>query len=326
MLWHIYVVCFQPNLPWSIDLFPAGCWHWRLAWCFFCICLGLLTVGSSQVQTQKWKQLQLATNHVWNRMLDFFVAGCWERVQSFDWAMHSPWWGWRWRWGLGLLTVGSSQVQTQKWKELKLATITFETECWYFFCGKMLGKNPVFLTGLCFFFCEPDGDGGVWACWRLVPHRSKLQIGKSQCKLATNHVWNRMLDFFSWQEVGKESSLLTGLCIFVWWGWRWDPTDNLHVFFGFLWACWRWVPHRSQSQNWEETIFLKGLSAVLYHEYHTPCAPAQNTHHAYHFQIGSTIKITQTQSPRLQFLDWPTPPRWPFPGSIRSGGGADEED
>ena len=264
MFWHIYVVCFQPNLPWSIDHFPAACWHWRLAWCFFCICLGLTTVGSSQVQTQKWKQLQLATNHVWNRMLDFL----WQDV----------------------------------------------------------GKESSLLTGLCFFLGEPDGDGGVWACWRLVPHRSKLQIGKSQCKLATNHVWNRMLDFFSWQEVGKESSLLTGLCIFVWWGWRWDPTDNLHVFFGFLWACWRWVPHRSQNQNWEETIFFKGQSPVLYHEYHTPCAPAQNTHHAYHFQIGSTIKITQTQSPRLQFLDWPTPPRWPFPGSIRSGGGADEED
>ena len=152
MFWHIYVVCFQPNLPWSIDHFPAGCWHWRLAWCFFCICLGLLTVGSSQVQTQKWKQLQLATNHVWNRMLDFL----WQDV----------------------------------------------------------GKESSLLTGLCIFFGEADGDGGVWACWRLVPHRSKLQIGKSQCKLATNHVWNRMLDFFSWQEVGKESSLLTGLCIF----------------------------------------------------------------------------------------------------------------
>ncbi len=151
MFWHIYVVCFQPNLPWSIDHFPAGCWHWRLAWCFFCICLGLLTVGSSQVQTQKWKQLQLATNHVWNRMLDFFVARCWERVQSFDWAMH--------------------------------------------------------------FFGEADGDGGVWACWRLVPHRSKLKNGKSwswqQSRLEQNadiffvaRCWERIQFFF------------TGLCFF----------------------------------------------------------------------------------------------------------------
>ena len=124
-----------------------------------------------------------------------------------------------------------------------------------FFLWQDVGKESSFFWLGYAFFCEPDGDGGVWACWRLVPHRSKLQIGKSQCKLATNHVWNRMLDFFSWQEVGKESSLLTGLCIFVWWGWRWDPTDNLHVFFGFLWACWRWVPHRSQNQNWEETFF-----------------------------------------------------------------------
>ena len=162
---------------------------------FFLICLGLLTVGSSQVQTQKWKQLQLATNHVWNRMLDFWGARCWERVQSFDWAMHFFWWGWRWRWGLGLLTVGSSQVQTPNWKE-------------------------------------------------------SVQAG-NKSRLEQN------AGFFLWQEVGKESSLLTGLCIFVWWGWRWDPTDNLHVFFGFLWACWRWVPHRSQNQNWEETIVLK---------------------------------------------------------------------
>ena len=108
MFWHIYVVCFQPDLPWSIDHFPSRC-HQVLTltfgMMFFCICLGLLTVGSSQVQTQNWKQLQLATNHetnhVWNRMLVFFfVARCWERVQFF-------------------------------------------------------------LTGLCSFFGEADGDGGV---------------------------------------------------------------------------------------------------------------------------------------------------------------------
>ena len=157
----------------------------------------------------------------------------------------------------------------------------------------------------------------VWACWRLVPHRSKLKNGNScswqQIAFGTE-CW-----IFLWQDVGKESSLLTGLCIFFvrltvtvgfgpvdgwfltgpnsklervsaswqqitfgtecwiffrgkrlgkspvfWlgyafflWAWRWDPTDNLHVFFGFLWACWRWVPHRSQNQNWEETIFFK---------------------------------------------------------------------
>ena len=158
-------------------------------------------------------------------------------------------------WACWRLVPHRSKLKNGKswsWQQSRLeqnAGIFFVARCWE--------RIQFFLTGLCFFFCEPDGDGGVWACWRLVPHRSKLQIGKSQCKLATNHVWNRMLDFFSWQEVGKESSLLTGLCIFVWWGWRWDPTDNLHVFFGFLWACWRWVPHRSQNQNWEETIFLK---------------------------------------------------------------------
>ena len=250
---HGRLIIFHPG--------ATRCWHWRSAWCFFCICLGLLTVGSSQVQTQNWKQLQLATNHetnhVWNRMLVFlFVARCWERVQFFLTGLCSFfWWGWRRRWGLGLLRSKLKNGNSCSWQQI-MKQIMFGTKCWYFFVAKCWERVHFFWLGYVF-FCEPDGDGGVWACWRLVPHRSKLQIGKSQCKLATNHVWNRMLDFFSWQEVGKESSLLTGLCIFFWWGWRCDPTDNLHVFFGFLWACWRWVPHRSQNQNWEETIFFK---------------------------------------------------------------------
>ena len=221
-------------------------------------------------QQQIMKQIMFGTatnhetNHVWNRMLVFFLWQDVGKESSFFW--------------LGYVF-------------LVRLTVT-------------VGFGPV--------------DG-----WFLTGPNSKLERVSASWQQITfgTECW-----IFLWQDVGKESSLLTGLCIFVWWGWRWDPTDNLHVFFGFLWACWRWVPHRSQNQNWEETIFFKGQSAVLYHEYHTPCAPAQNTHHAYHFQIGSTIKITQTQSPRLQFLDWPTPPRWPFPGSIRSGGGADEED
>ena len=36
----------------------------------------------------KMERVEAGNNHVWNRMLDFFVARCWERVQSFDWAMH----------------------------------------------------------------------------------------------------------------------------------------------------------------------------------------------------------------------------------------------
>ena len=111
-----------------------------------------------------------------------------------------------------------------------------------------------------------------------------------------------MLDFFSWQEVGKESSLLTGLCIFfgeadggtlqiicMCFLDSFGPVDG-----GFL---------TGPKIKIEKKPFFKGQSAVLYHEYHTPCAPAQNTHHAYHFQIGSTIKIIQTQSPRFQFSD-----------------------
>ena len=87
---HGLLIIFQPGADTDV-------WH-----DVFLICLGLLTVGPSQVQTQKWKQLQLATNHVWNRMLDFL----WQDV----------------------------------------------------------GKESSLLTGLCIFFGEADGDGGVWAC------------------------------------------------------------------------------------------------------------------------------------------------------------------
>ena len=319
---HGRLIIFHPG--------ATRCWHWRSAWCFFCICLGLLTVGSSQVQTQNWKQLQLATNHetnhVWNRMLVFFLWQDVGKESSFFWL------------GYVLFLVrltetvgfGPVEVQTQKWKQLQLATNHETNHVWnkmlVFFLWQNVGKESIFFwLGYVFF---------LWA-WRWRWGLGLLTVGSSQVQTPN---WKESVQagnksrleqnarFFSWQEVGKESSLLTGLCIFFWWGWRCDPTDNLHVFFGFLWACWRWVPHRSQNQNWEETIFFKGQSAVLYHEYHTPCASAQNTHHAYHFQIGSTIKIIQTQSPRFQFSDWPTPPRWPFPGSIRSGGGADEQD
>ena len=89
MFWHIYVVCFQPNLPWSIDHFPAGCWHWRLAWCFF-----------------------------------VFVWACWRLVPHRS-----------------KLKNGNSC----SWQQ-----ITFGTECWIF-CGKMLGKSPVFWLGYAFF-------------------------------------------------------------------------------------------------------------------------------------------------------------------------------
>jgi len=77
---------------------------------------------------------------------------------------------------LGLLTVGSSQVQTQKWKDLKLATITFGTEC-CFFCGKMLGKNPVFFDWAMLFFVSLTvtvGFGPVDG-WFLTGPNSKLE-------------------------------------------------------------------------------------------------------------------------------------------------------
>ena len=48
--------------------------------------------GPVEVQTQKWKQLQLATNHetnhVWNKMLVFFCGKMLGKSPFFfDWAM-----------------------------------------------------------------------------------------------------------------------------------------------------------------------------------------------------------------------------------------------
>ena len=34
----------------------------------------------------------------------------------------------------------------------------------FFFVARCWERIQFFLTGLCFFPCEPDGDGGVWAC------------------------------------------------------------------------------------------------------------------------------------------------------------------
>ena len=178
MFWHIYVVCFQPDLPWSIDHFPSRC-HQVLTltfgMMFFGICLGLLTVGSSQVQTQNWKQLQLATNHetnhVWNRMLVFlFVARCWERVQFFLTGLCSFfWWGWRRRWGLGLLRSKLKNGNSCSWQQI-MKQIMFGTKCWYFFCGKMLGKSPFFFDWAMFF---------LWA-WRWRWGLGLLTVGSSQ--------------------------------------------------------------------------------------------------------------------------------------------------
>ena len=198
-----------------------------------------------------------ADTDVWHDVFFVFVWACWRLVPHRSKVKTGNSCSWKQIMKQIMFETATNHETNHVWNSNKSWNKScLEQNAGIFFVARCWERVQSFFPGLCF-FCEADGDGGVWACWRLVPHRSKLQIGKSQCKLATNHVWNRMLDFFSWQEVGKESSLLTGLCIFVWWGWRWDPTDNLHVFFGFLWACWRWVPHRSQNQNWEETIFLK---------------------------------------------------------------------
>ena len=128
-----------------------------------------------------------ADTDVWHDVFFVFVWACWRLVPHRS-----------------KLKNGNSC----SWQQ-----ITFGTECWIFL-WQDVGKESSLLTGLCIFFGEADGDGGVWACWRLVPHRSKLQIGKSQCKLATNHVWNRMLDFFRGKRLGKSPVFWLGYAFF----------------------------------------------------------------------------------------------------------------
>ena len=240
-----------------------------------------------------------ADTDVWHDVFFVFVWACWRLVPHRS-----------------KLKNGNSC----SWQQ-----ITFGTECWIFFCGKMLGKNPVFWLGYAFFLVSLTvtvGFGPVDG-WFLTGPNSKLERVSASWQQITfgTECWI----FFRGKRLGKSPVFWLGyaflfgeadggtlqiicMCFLDSFG----PVDG-----GFL---------TGPKIKIEKKPFFKGQSAVLYHEYHTPCAPAQNTHHAYHFQIGSTIKITQTQSPRLQFLDWPTPPWWPFPGSIRSGGGADEED
>ena len=82
--------------------------------------------------------------------------------------------------------------------------IMFGTECWYFFCGKMLGKSPVFFDWAMFFLVRLTvtvGFGPVDG-WFLTGPNSKME----RVEAGNNHVWNRMLVFFLWQDVGKESS------------------------------------------------------------------------------------------------------------------------
>ena len=84
-----------------------------------------------------------------------------------------------------------------------------------FFCGKMLGKNPVFFDWAMLFFVSLTvtvGFGPVDG-WFLTGPNSKLERVSASWQQITfgTECW-----IFLWQDVGKESSLLTGLCIFVW--------------------------------------------------------------------------------------------------------------
>ena len=113
-----------------------------------------MTVGFGPVDgwfltgpNSKMERVEAGNNHVWNRMLVFFVARCWERIQFFLTGLcffffvsltvtvgFGPVGGW-------FLTGPNSKLErvSASWQQ-----ITFGTECWIFFRGKRLGKSPVF--------------------------------------------------------------------------------------------------------------------------------------------------------------------------------------
>ena len=104
---------------------------------------------------------------------------------------------------LGLLTDGSSQVQSQNWKHQQIMKQIMKQIMTQhnavFFCGKMLGKSPVFfLLGYVFFVSMTvtvgfgPVDGGF-----LTGPKSKLETTTNhETNHETNHVWNKMLFFF----------------------------------------------------------------------------------------------------------------------------------
>ena len=119
--------------------------------------------------------------------------------------------------------------------------ITFGTECWIFL-WQDVGKESSLLTGLCMFLGEADGDGGVWACWRLVPHRSKLKNGKSWSWQQSRLEQNADIFFVArcWERI---QFFLTGLCFFLWaWRWRWG--------LGLLTVG----SSQVQTPNWKESV------------------------------------------------------------------------
>ena len=158
MFWHIYVVCFQPNLPWSIDHFPAACWHWRLAWFFFVFvwaCWQLVPHRSKlkNGNSCSWQQITFGTE-CWifcGKMLEkspvFWLGYAFFLVRLTVTVGFGPVDGW-------FLTGPNSKLErvSASWQQ-----ITFGTECWIFFRGKRLGKSPVFWLGYAFLFGEADG-------------------------------------------------------------------------------------------------------------------------------------------------------------------------
>ena len=113
-----------------------------------------MTVGFGPVDgwfltgpNSKMERVEAGNNHVWNRMLvfflwqdvgkesSFFLTGlCFFFVSLTVTVGFGPVDGW-------FLTGPNSKLErvSASWQQ-----ITFGTECWIFFCGKRLGKSPVF--------------------------------------------------------------------------------------------------------------------------------------------------------------------------------------
>ena len=103
----------------------------------------------------------------------------------------------------GFLTGPKSKLETATNHETNHETNHVWNRMLFFFCGKMLGRSPVFLTGLCIFFVSMMvmvGFGPVDGRFLTGPNSKMERVAAGNKSCVEQNV------FFSWQDVGKESS------------------------------------------------------------------------------------------------------------------------
>ena len=138
------------------------------------------------------------------------------------------------------------------WACWRLVPHRFGTECWIFL-WQDVGKESSLLTGLCIFFVRLTvtvGFGPVDG-WFLTGPNSKME----RVEAGNNHFWNRMLVFFLWQDVGKESS-------FFWLSVQAGNKSRLEQNAGFFFVARGW--ERVQSFDWAMHFCLVRLTVGPY--------------------------------------------------------------